>query len=100
MWFTISRSRSWRKANLSVMASYNDSYLNVPNRVERKVEKREIYIEMDRGEKEGEKREIRKRRRGISREKERTLNAEQWSERDGGYIIGVGACPLAQCIAA
>lgn len=47
------------------MASYNDSYLNVPNRVERKVEKREIYIEMDRGEKEGEKREIRKRRRGI-----------------------------------
>lgn len=55
---------------------------------------------MDRGEKEGEKREIRKRRRGIPREKERTLNAEQWSERDGGYIIGVGACPLAQCIAA
>lgn len=70
------------------MASYNDSYLNVPNRVGRKVEERV-------------RERWRKRRRGnIPREKERSLNAEQWSERDGGYIIGVGACPLAQCIAA
>lgn len=70
MWFTISRSRSWRKANLSVMASYNDSYLNVPNRVERKVEKREVYIEIDRYMRE------RRRKKRDEEEKEGNITRE------------------------